>query len=151
MSIVMATFPNIVGSFLSTFFFSSPLPPRYHEPKCCVYTSDNGRNGRVRTRTQATCGSRSRYSTEHKYYSEIGSSHDTRFAPPIQSKQSENHYMENRGSNYPILAQPDDAKSKRRPSVIWVLAFVAVIGIAVALGAGLGVGLAGQHESNSPV
>ena len=88
---------------------------------------------------------------EHKYYSEIGSSHDPRSAPPIQSKQSENYYMEIRGSNYPILAQPDDAKSKRRPSVIWVLAFVAVIGLAVALGTGLGVGLAGQHESNSPV
>lgn len=57
------------------------------------------------------------------------------------------------GSTDLVFDQPDQSdrsRTKRQhwPRVVWVLAFIAVVSLAVAIGAGLGAGLAAQHKSS---
>lgn len=64
------------------------------------------------------------------------------------------YYLKGGESDHPVLFQPDHStqsstKSQGRPRAIWILAGLAVLLLAVALGAGLGVGLANQHRSTS--
>lgn len=47
----------------------------------------------------------------------------------------------------PVQSGRSDAKNQSWSKAFWVLALIAVLCLAVALGAGLGVGLAAQHRS----
>lgn len=64
------------------------------------------------------------------------------------------YHMSGGPPDHPVFAHLDQsdplqAKSQGRPRAIWVLAGIAALCLVVALGAGLGIGLATQHKSSS--
>ena len=63
------------------------------------------------------------------------------------------YYMRGGAANRIISVLPDQSgvtqKSQGQSRVIWVLAVIAVILLAAAIGAGLGAGLAAKHKSSS--
>lgn len=64
------------------------------------------------------------------------------------------YYLKGGISDHHVHFRPDQStqsltKSRGRPRAIWLLAGLAVLMLAAALGAGLGVGLANQHRSTS--
>lgn len=63
----------------------------------------------------------------------------------IKAEEAKNYSIDQ-----PIQSGYSDARSQDWRKAFWVLALVAVLCLVVALGAGLGVGLAAQHRPNSP-
>ena len=81
--------------------------------------------------------------------------HGLEVAPPtypeVTTQPDDKYYTRGGVINYPILDQSHQAQAKSQSHVrgIWVLAIIAIICLAAALGVGLGTGLAAEHKSSS--
>ena len=67
---------------------------------------------------------------------------------------TEQHYITSAASSHPTSSNScacdqSHGKSQSRFKTVWILSVIAFICLAVAVGAGLGAGLAAQHKSSS--
>ena len=89
---------------------------------------------------------------ESKYYIGDGVSNHLLFDSPAQPNQAGHHNMGDRGSYHTILNQANQSGRQSQTMILgrskafWMLAVIVLVCLIVALGAGLGTGLAAQHK-----
>ena len=72
----------------------------------------------------------------------------------VNQRYTDKYYTTIKATSQPYSSHKDTSvqsyrKSQSRFKNVWILAIIAFICLAVAIGAGLGAGLAAQHKSNS--